>query len=137
MYNVNCDPVSNSETWQEDMALVDADDLTGIDAARDGVTVILSVWSRVPRGIADQSQIVFLPSSALGTWVASPAISASTDDGTGRLTLSDGVLLITIPVAEMSMLRPGFYQFGITMKNYDQTTQLVNGTIPIYEGLVA
>lgn len=135
MYILNLDQVSTSEAWREDIALIAADDLTPLDATLDAITVRLQVWARTSRGGGDQSQQFWNLPNQIGNVISfNPEVSAATNDGSGQLTLVNGVLSINIPAATMQQLLPGYHEVGCTIKNVDTTRQLFVGILPLYLG---
>lgn len=97
------------------------------------------MWARSARGAGDQSQFFGnWPLIYGGGYNAVPAFSAATDDGTGNLTLYDGVLTLNIPNATISRLLAGYYEIGGLILTPDKTyiQQLFVGLVPIYQGLV-
>lgn len=137
MYTINFDQVSISEAWVEDIALVAADDLTPLDATCDNISLTLQVWARSSRGYGDQSQRLGYWPIQIGNVINfNPTISATTGDGSGQLSLRNGILSINIPLGTMQQLLAGYYQVGCTMKNADTTRQLFVGTLPLYDGNV-
>jgi hypothetical protein len=133
IYVINFDQVSVSEGWREDIGFVAADDLTPIDSVLDGISLTIQVWPRSSRGYGDQSQ-------RLGYWPIgnvvnfSPAINATTGDGSGLISLVNGVISINVPQSVMAQLLPGYYQVGLTMKNADAARQLAIGMLPLFDG---
>lgn len=135
MYTLNFEQVSINESWVESIALVAADDLTPLDAALDNVILTLQCRARTSRGAGDQSQTFsYFPFQIGNVFSFNPVISASTNDGSGQLSLANGVLSINVPVATMQALLPGYYEVGCTMKNSDTTRQLFVGVLPLYIG---
>ena len=134
-YTVNFPQVSNCETWFDTYALVAADDLTPIDSTLDNIVLTMQVWPKLGRSGADQSQTyAYWPLQLDGIMNYSPIINTSTNDGTGQLTLSQGLIQINIPLATMNMLLAGYYMVGFTMQNSDVTKQLIVGLMPVYDG---
>lgn len=132
---MNFEQVSISEAWREDMALIAADDLTPLDATTNAITLTLQVWARSSRGGGDQSQRFWNWPLQIGNVISfSPSINTATNDGSGQLSLVNGVLSINIPQATMQALLPGYYEVGCTMKNSDTTRQLFVGMLPLYFG---
>ena len=95
------------------------------------------MWARSSRGSGDQSQFLGnWPFIFGGGFVAVPAFSASTNDGTGVLTLYNGTLELNVPYGVIQRLIPGYYEIGLTIATVDGTTiqQLAVGTLPLYNG---
>lgn len=137
MYVINFDQVSVSEAWREDIAIIAADDLTPIDTALDGISLTLQVWARSSRGYGDQSQRLGYWPIQIGNVINfNPTINATTGDGSGQLSLVNGVLSINIAQGVMAQLLAGYYGVGCTMKNGDTVKQLFVGVLPLYDGNV-
>jgi hypothetical protein len=135
MYIINFDQVSISEAWREDIAVVAADDLTPLDSVCDNISLTLQVWARSSRGYGDQSQRLGYWPIQIGNVINfNPSINATTGDGSGQLSLVNGVLSINIQQGTMAQLLSGYYQVGCTMTNADTTRQLFVGVLPLYDG---
>jgi len=135
MYTYNFPQVSNVENFLDDYLLVADDDQTPIQNSQCVVTI--QMWARSARGAGDQSQFFGnWPFIFGGGYNAVPAFRASTTDGTGILTLYDGTLELNVPSAVMQRLLPGYYEIGMLIATPDNSvvTQLVVGTLPIYNG---
>lgn len=132
MYEINFKQQSNCTTWLETIRLVAADDLSPI--GNDDIEIQLQVWARSSRGAGDQSQ--------LGGWNIFqavnnnyiPVVNASTKDGTGRLTLDEGDLLINLDFPNQANVLPGYYEIGMIMFRDGISEQLLVGTLPLYNG---
>lgn len=110
------DPASNRADFNEPYGLDDAETGDPIDEA------ILSAASIVFE-IADPVSKAIL-------------LSATSDNGLVTIP-TDGVMLVTFTRAQMTTLCPGTYNVGITITDDDETEQILAGTIPIYDGVVA
>jgi hypothetical protein len=133
MYIVNFPQVGNGGNFYFQYQLVAADDNTPIQ--NDQCIVYVQMWARSARGSGDQS--IFFgnwPQIYGGGYAAVPSFSASTIDGTGKLTLYDGTLEINIPAVTMQRLLPGYFELAFLIATTDQamTQQLAVGTVPVY-----
>lgn len=95
----------------------------------------MQMWARSGRGYGDQSQFYAnWPYIYGGGYAAVPAFSASTNDGTGVLTLNDGVLELNVPFATMQRGQAGYWEIGMMIFTPDEqfVQQLAVGVVPIY-----
>lgn len=137
MYILNWKQQSNVSNLFEEMLLVADDDNTPIQD--DQCIVIVQMWARSARGYGDQTQFFGnWPYVYGGGYNAVPSFTAATNDGTGNLTLYDGVLTLNIQTDIMQRLLPGYYELGMTISDPDQTftAQLAVGVVPVFQGLV-
>lgn len=135
MFTVNFRQQGNGGNFYERWMLLADDDQTPIQ--NDQCIIRVQMWARSARGAGDQSQYPYAwPQQALGagSYGSVPAFSAATNDGTGVLTLYDGVLTLNVPAATMQSLIPGYYEVGMLISTADDsfTTPLAVGTVPIY-----
>lgn len=130
------DQQSASAGWSDDWLIVSADDLTPIVSV-EGMFIQLQVRSKTPRGFGDQTQNVYAwPNASAGFNFQDPEINVATNDGTGMLTLDQGVLSIRLPASLMMQLRPGYHEFGLVMTNPDISEQIAVGVLPLVNGAV-
>lgn len=135
MYQINFEQQSNVESYQYEWELLADDD--GSPIGNDQCIVEIQMWARSARGAGDQSQFFGnWPFIFGGGYNAVPAFTASTNDGTGMLTLYEGTLMVNIPYTTMQRLLPGYYEIGMIISSPDlaNRTQLAVGTMPIYNG---
>ena len=133
MFIYNFKQQGTCENFYENWDLVAADDGTPIQ--NDQCIVKMQMWARSARGYGDQSQFYAnWPYIYGGGYAAVPAFSAATNDGTGVLTLYDGVLELNVPAAIMQRGQPGYWEVGMMIFTPDEqfVQQLAAGVVPIY-----
>lgn len=111
MYTGSLGTVSNDETWEQSVDVVDD---TGADVTITGATIKLGV-----RAKGDDST----------------SLTASTDDGS--ITIVTPRFTWTFAPSSMNSLDAGTYDVGLTIEISGTTTQLIIGTVAVVDGIVS
>ncbi len=132
---VQFETASGTSDWYFPYKLI-VPNMAGWDAERDEVVIGMS-----PDGITwDDYGIrsrVFPPLS--GNNPATPWFFASSDDGSGVVTLVDpNRVEIIVPYGSIRMMSPGSVAVGVQYRNklLDRRTTLVTGRLPLTDGVV-
>jgi hypothetical protein len=109
------EPVSNAETWQDNIEFYD--DETG-DAYS------LASATEITLKLRDRES---------GSTVLSGSMTGGEIDIVGAA--ADGVVQFTFAASTMSALDPKTYEVGVLLSTSSLTRQLILGTLPVLEGL--
>ena len=134
MHVTNFAQRSTLEHWFDQFLLHTEDD--GSPLGGEDVGVAMQVWRKSARGYGDQSYGGCCAGLYGAPGVGAPAVEANIDDGTGRLRLDDGVLLVNIPLAPLRLI-PGYYEAGFTIwarHEPEIIQQIAIGLLPVYAG---
>src|SRR5688572_9843177 len=115
MYTGSLEPVSNAETWQDELEFYD-------DAT--GTAYDLTDVTEITLKLRDRDS---------GTTVLSGSMTGGELDVVGAATA--GVVQFTFSASAMSALDPGQYDVGVLLSTSTITRQLILGTVPVLEGL--
>jgi hypothetical protein len=126
MYNGNISTASNRADWQETIALADQDTGDPIDLSLARITMTVRPLRRSPGYFTDYFYGPMLPVDA--------SLTGSTD--TGEITVVDaGTFQWLFPFTRMASLCQGEYQIGVRISQDVRVTQLVIGTVTVFEGI--
>jgi hypothetical protein len=130
MYNGQLPATSNRADWEQSFTLVD--EVSGEPIDISGCRITISVIYR-PRN-PNYSSVSSYYYDAVSQQVGGIVLTGSTD--TGEITLPGDIGTFTwlFPVSRMMGLPNGEYQIGLRLGQNGSTTQLMIGTIPVYEG---
>jgi hypothetical protein len=126
MYNGNISTASNRADWQETIALADQDTGEPIDLSLARITMTVRPLRRGQGYFTDYFYGPALPVDAM--------LTGSTD--TGEITVVDtGIFQWLFPFTRMASLCQGEYQIGVRISQDVRVTQLIIGTVSIFEGI--
>jgi hypothetical protein len=130
MYNGQLPAASNRADWEQSFTLVDESSGDPIDIS--GCRITMSVVYRPRNPNYWPSDFYYYgPALQVGGGLV---LTGSTDTGEITLPGDIGTFTWSFPASRMMGLPNGEYQVGIRLGQNGSTTQLIIGTVPVYEG---
>jgi hypothetical protein len=130
MYHGLLPATSNRADWEQSFTLVDEASGEPIDISGCRITLSVIYRPRNPNYWPLGSYYYDSPPQQYGGLV----LTGSTDTGEITLPGDMGTFTWLFPASRMAGLWNGEYQIGLRLGQNGSTTQLMIGTIPVYEG---